>query len=345
MAQGRPFCRLFGTCGGCQYQDIPYAEELRIKRAIVQEVLCGSLGLPPDLVEPVVPSPRVYHYRCRIDLRLLRTRTGEVFLGFSAAQGRRLIPVEACPLALEPISSCIPRLKEEAAARLPPRYRNANIVVKCGDDGRVLWGGIGRRSLRLRPEDYLFTDVFGRRVFFDLESFFQANLSILPRLVETLRGLDVWRGVRTFYDLYGGVGLFSLTLRDRVERVVLVEENPHAVRVAAYSRRRHDIGGWDISSLRVEEFLASGALTGGPATALIDPPRAGLSEEVRNALAGIETLPHLLYLSCEPRGLARDLAAFLRKGWRIRRILPFDFFPRTRHIETLVQLCRREGDA
>ena len=188
-----PRCPLFGQCGGCQYQDLPYDEQLRIKERRVRELFLTAFpGMDPAVFEPMVPSPKQYHYRCRLDMKFLKTRSQECFMGFTpVTHPRGACEAAACPLALEPISDFLPELKRQAMARIPLKYRNANLVVKSGDDGRVCWGGIGRRSLRQDEADYLWTEVEGRRVYFSLDTFFQANLSILPAVMQRIRGLGV----------------------------------------------------------------------------------------------------------------------------------------------------------
>jgi len=158
-----PRCPYFGECGGCQYQDLPYDEELKLKEQMLRDLFEDMEGEIP--FQPIVPSLQDYHYRSRLDMNLLRIKSGEVFLGFAPArQGFKVMEIEACPLAMESLSAFIPRLKQEAIAKLTPKYRVASLVVKTGDDGRVFWGGIGKRSLRMAEEDDLFTELCDRRI-------------------------------------------------------------------------------------------------------------------------------------------------------------------------------------
>ncbi len=334
---GQPVCPLFGTCGGCQYQDIPYQQELRLKQDRLRTLFTGRRECPSKIWDEIVPSPRLYHYRSRLDLKLLKTRSQGLFMGFSPTERYRVVEAAACPLAMEAISDFLPALKQEAGERLPAKYRNANLVIKTGDDGRVFWGGIGRRSLRMRPEDYLWTEVNGRRIFFSLDTFFQANLSILPLVMDRIRGFGFWDRSSVFYDLYGGVGLFGLGLADRAAEVVLVEENPHAVRVAEYNRSFHGFGHFRIIPGRVEDVLGQLDLPRhGRTVGMIDPPRQGLGPAAAPLAEKLKDLKVLMYLSCRPEALLADWDVFHRAGWRAIRIIPFDFFPRTRHLETLL---------
>ena len=201
----QPVCPVFGQCGGCRYQDIPYVEELKIKNEEIKNIFCARFDLPDGIFENICPSPNIYHYRHRLDLKLQRTRREEILMGFSSEKFKYTVPVEACPIAMKSISDFLPELKKQAVERLPEKYSVANLVVRTGDDGRVLWGGIGKRSLRLRAEDYLWTEVDGRKIFYSLETFFQANLSILPAIMAKIKSFALWDRATTFFDFYGGV--------------------------------------------------------------------------------------------------------------------------------------------
>lgn len=332
-----PLCAVFGECGGCAYQDIPYASELEIKTRRLRELL-GKAGVEAPRFEAIVPSPKHYHYRQRLDLTLKRSQ-GAILFGFQSPITKRMVAIETCPIAMEAVAEFIPTLREQACAKLPPKYRTANLVVRTGDDGRVLWGGIGRHSLVMREKDYFWTEIEGRKIYYSLENFFQANLSILPEVIRKIRSLVKFDSETLFFDLYAGVGLFGLCFAEEAGKVVMVEDNPGSVHLARYNIAQRNLKNAEIFSGRMEDRLNCLENSGFKrAVAMIDPPRAGLSPEVSEALSQVKTLEKLLYLSCHPESLARDLKVFLNKGWRIEIIVPFDFFPRTKHLETLAVL-------
>ncbi len=338
----QPLCPVFGECGGCQYQDIPYEEELRLKENQLKKLFTEHLSICDELFESIMPSAQHYHYRDRLDLKLLKTKQGEVSVGFSPEKRFKIVAVDQCPIARREISDFLPELKRQAVIRLPAKYRVANLVVRCGDSHRVHWGGIGRRSLELKPQDYFFTEIRGQKIFYSLDTFFQANLAILPVLMEKIRGLAIWKSKPTFYDLYGGVGLFAIALRDCASRVFLVEESVASIKLAQFNKDYHGFNNFEIISGRVEDHLP-GLLEipeekENQNVAMIDPPRAGLSSTALTTLSSTRNLSAILYLSCHPESLVRDLKIFLQHSWRIQNIWPLDFFPRTKHIETLVVL-------
>jgi tRNA/tmRNA/rRNA uracil-C5-methylase (TrmA/RlmC/RlmD family) len=337
----KPLCPVFGECGGCLYQDIPYARELELKEKKLKLLLSDSIKCEDGIFEPIVASPKPYRYRNRLDLKLQRTKGREIYIGFTPKDRRHgVVPIEDCPIAQDEIAQFIPTLKREAIEKLPNTYRLANLVVRTGDDQRVLWGGIGRRSLELQEEDYLWTEIQGRKIFYSLDTFFQTNLAILPRLFERLRTLDFWNPETCFYDCYGGVGLFGIGLIDKVKKVILVEESAASLKLAKYNVRYHHLQNFEIVPGKVEDGLAGlvELEQGLSSVALIDPPRAGLSKKAINLLTGTKKLNYILYLSCNMEALARDLSAFDKTGWQVNRVMPFDFFPKTKHVETLVLL-------
>ena len=340
--QVKPLCRLFGTCGGCQYQDIPYEEELARKEAILKELLAKECSLSEYVFEPITPSPESYYYRNRLDLTLRKRNNGERQMGFMLPGTQRLQEVAACPIARKEINDFLPTLKEEAVRKLPENYKVANLVIRVGDEGKVFWGGIGRRSLRMKEEDYFWTAVKGRKIFYALDTFFQANLSILEKIVLRIESLIEWKKDTVFLDLYSGVGLFGIALADRAKEVVMIESGCDSVKLAHYNIRHHDLARVRILEGQVEIHLpeALKELDGKPCVALIDPPRGGLAGSAIETLGEAKSLESLFYLSCSPGSLARDLKHLAQVGWKVRKIMPFDFFPRTRHLETLVWLTR-----
>ncbi|HXV27498.1 MAG TPA: hypothetical protein VD913_00890 [bacterium] len=336
-----PKCPIFGICGGCAYQDLPYEEELRIKAEGLRDLFRKELAVGDEIFDDIVASPLPYHYRSRLDLGLLRTKSGEFFMGFMPQNSGRIVPAESCAIAREEISHFLPELKKQAMARLPENYRVANLVVRTGDDGRLFWGGIGRRSLKMQEKDYFWTEVRGKRIFYSLDTFFQANLSILGLLMDQIEEAVKLDSGTVLYDLYSGVGLFGISLAGKVKKVIMIEESEDSTVLAGFNLRYHgQESKIEILTGKVEDYLPllPQPLKGEKAVAVIDPPRKGLHAAALKALAAFPGT--LLYLSCYPPSLVRDLKEMTREGRRIEKVIPFDFFPKTPHLETLVKLSR-----
>ena len=335
-----PVCSVFNDCRGCSYQHIPYEEELLVKEKELKDIINEQLEVDQKCFEPIVPSPKPYHYRNRLDLKLLKTKNKEIFIGFTPKSRHGIIPIEACYIAREEISSFIPELKKQAIDKLPEKYRLANLVVRTGEDGRVFWGGIGKRSLLQEECDFFWVEIEGKKIFYSLDTFFQANISILPSLFQKIRSLGIWGEDVVFYDLYGGVGLFGIGMVDSVNKVVLIEESVPSLRLAKYNVEYHGLKNFNIIEGRVEDHFLDivDQEQNKEQIAMIDAPRAGLSQGALELLVNAKGIGWILYLSCNPKSLARDLRGFVDNNWNIEKIIPFDFFPKTVHLETLALL-------
>ena len=338
MNTAKPLCTYFGACGGCVYQDISYEDELALKEKSLRESL-EVFHLADEIFSPITASPEPYFYRSRLDLSFRRTREGFV-MGFMGEGTRRLVNIDSCAIARSEISAFLPQLRGLAAEKIPARYKSANLVVKTGDDGGVRWGGIGHRSLRMPESDYLWTEIEGKRIFYSLDNFFQANLGILPLLMKDLRTLLGLTPETYFLDLYSGVGLFWVIFAREAKGVWAVEENRAAVRVAEFNRNYHNLSNIILKDGRTEDSLDEilAELNGNPTAAIVDPPRKGLTPLALQKLIQAKALNPLIYISCNKEALVRDLSEFVKGGWQIERVIPYDFFPRTKHLETIVGL-------
>lgn len=348
-----PRCPYFGKCGGCAYQDLEYESELSLKENQLKELFQKELGLSEEVFLPIVPSPTPYFYRSRLDLSFHRHRD-ETVLGFMEEGTHRFVSIDSCAIARPEINTFLPALKRLAQQRLPENYRSANLVIKTDQEGKIRWGGIGRRSLELYESDYLWIQIEGKRIFYSLDSFFQANLGILSRFMKSLRSLLSLTPETCLLDLYAGVGLFGVVFADEVREVWAVEENKDAIRLAEFNRRYHNLSRFFIMQGKIEDLLEEVLrnLEGRPQVAVVDPPRGGLTPRALEELAKAETLSPLIYVSCNPETLVRDLKTFIGippkepdgsasssgRGWKIDRVEPFDFFPRTRHLEVVTRL-------
>lgn len=342
MSLQTPPCPVFGLCGGCSYQHLSYEEELRLKEEELKGKFIAELKLPPTIFGALVASPKHYNYRHRLDIALRKLKTGEKLFGFVSPTTHHTIPIDSCPIAMEAVSDYLPTLKKEAFEKLPQSYRVANLTIKTGDDGKVYWGGIGKKSLQLTENKYFHTVVDGKKIYYSLDTFFQANLSILPLLRQTMMDVALWDKNTLLLDLYGGVGLFSVFFAECVKKVFLVEENVASIRMAEFNKATNQINSMEILSGKVEAKLEE-IREQHPTDdlfALVDPPRYGLSDDAKNLLHKQANIKELLYLSCGPDSLLRDLKFFTAKGWNIKKIVPLDFFPRTKHLEVLTKLVR-----
>ncbi|MCX8091486.1 MAG: class I SAM-dependent RNA methyltransferase [Verrucomicrobiae bacterium] len=316
-----PACRHFGACGGCQYQHLAYAAQLRIKRKQVADLFERIGGLRADVIGPVVACPQPYGYRNRIMVRSQWNKPEQrLNIGFLRWDCGLVEDIEECKIA-------DPLLNEQlrgVRARPPPR------------------GGL-KVVLRVQPEGWAVPP----------DSFFQTNSVMLPKLVEVvgefLRGAVAagraaspdarWQLV----DLYCGGGFFALELAGAVDRYVGVEYDQRAIRAARQNAvARGRLNGEFIAG-RVEEVLPELARRFDPrrTTVLLDPPRKGCAPEAVRLLRQVRPA-QVIYVSCHPATMARDLNVLCADGvFEAVSVVPLDMFPQTQHIECVADLRLR----
>jgi 23S rRNA (uracil1939-C5)-methyltransferase len=357
-------CPLFDRCGGCAYQSYDYAGQLALKEAVLRETLTrGRVEWAAPIV--VHSSPEV-GWRTRASLHVHYAADG-LRLGLHEEGSHRVTDLDAC-LQLSPAMNGAQRALAAALARRPDWARHVRDVdlAEAPDGGQLVasietdleppaaaalgrladevpaltglgvMAGTGRaqRFMPLRGEPWIDATVQGLRLRAHVRSFFQGNRFLLDDLVAAVTGLTPAGG--SVLDLYAGVGLFALPLAGRAERVRGIEIDAGAVGDAERNIEHAGLG-----NVRVERGDVAAALRGMEAGAeervVLDPPRAGAGPEVVRAIAQRNPLS-IVYVSCDPATLARDLRLFAVEGYVPSAVELFDLFPDTFHLETVVAL-------
>ena len=310
-----PACPLAGTCGGCDWMHIAYEEQLRLKVGIVREALRRTGGIEIDAVAAgnlrVEPSPP---FASRNRAQVHRDQAGR--LGYMAAGSERVVPAGRCPIVVPPI---------EAVLR-------GELPAPEGLDRFTVWSDGADFAAEGRDDDRdLTVNVHGRQILFSVGCFFQSNLAVLEELVPwAVEGAGSGRAA----DLYSGVGLFASFLSAQGANVTCVESSTLSL---GYARRNVPGTEHEFHPMSVESWIVSGAARGPFDTVVADPPRPGLSPEVRAWLCA-HPPRRLVYVSCNPVTLARDLGAFIAGGFALEDLRLFDFYPQTSHIEAVARL-------
>ncbi len=330
-----PPCAVFGRCGGCQYQQLAYPEQLAWKSRQVAELLEHMAGVAFP-VDPTVPSPKPYAYRSKITPHFHTPQGTDFPIGF-LRQGTRfdVVDVPRCEIATEAINRRLAEVREEvrrkAAAGGYARgatllFREAGGAVTTDFDAAVteevpLEGG----ALRLK---------------FLARDFFQNNPFLLPAFVAHVAAEAAGAGARFLVDAYCGSGLFALGAARRFERVAGVEISESSVVAARANAAATGIGNASFLAGSAETLFAGLDFPAGETAVVIDPPRRGCDAPfLRQLLAfGPRTV---VYVSCDPATQMRDLREFLGAGYRLTRVRPFDLFPQTRHLECVATLVRQ----
>ncbi len=327
-----PPCKVAGVCGGCDWQHIEHQEQIRQKVALTEDALrrTGGFSFPGLVMETGKPLG----YRNRVQIH--RDTLGRS--GFLAKSSHDIVPISTCPVAhpaLNTLFQSSPKTPsqttveggQKSLASSRNRFPAWAHSMPAGSDNFLLSGEDGSVELGFSVE------VQGRSIHFDLRCFFQSNLEMLEKLLPfALQGLTG----KSAMDLYCGIGLFGAFLKDHFDTILAVEENPIAL---SYARR--NIGGKHVFLQgKLENLILKGQrelVNFHSDVILVDPPRSGLDTAVRNFL--IATRPEkLVYVSCNPVTLARDLKALLAAGFILEDLRLFDFYPQTSHIEAVAKL-------
>jgi 23S rRNA (uracil1939-C5)-methyltransferase len=319
-----PPCRHFGSCGGCDLQHIEDGEQVRLKVEATLETLrrLGRLEPPPALE---VLSADAWGYRLRTQLHCRADAAGHVEVGYHARGSRELVAISECPILapeLEALAVSVPvRLNGP-----PPRRLDLAVGGAGGASSAPVVEGLPHGDVSVAVGPWTFE--------FDARCFFQGHRTLLPALVQAAVGEA--EGGEAF-DLYCGVGLFTVPLAARYERVIGVEGDRIAARYARRNARRNRVSDVTIETRAIESWIDE--LPVDAERVVVDPPRQGLSKRVRAVLAS-RPPRRLTYVSCHPAALARDLRS-LGGQLEVEKLVLADLFPQTGHLEAIVQMVRR----
>lgn len=362
-----PACRHFGACGGCQYQHAGYETQLKLKQTILRETLERGGVHAPDEIAVLAAAP--WGYRNRI--RLAFDAAGNP--GYRGRRSHAVIPVSECPIAA-PLLMKGAQAVAEVARQFAPALRPTEVALFCDAEETSLMASLFiARPAKVRFDEFARSlagripalkgielvvearaegrarqpartlarwgdaSLVYRVAGFDYRvghgAFFQVNRWLLDALVERVtagnHGALAW-------DLFAGVGLFARRLATDFAHVVAVESAP-----AATAALEANLSGTTGTAVRAETvaFLRRHSKGERPDLIVLDPPRTGLGAETTALLAAAQA-PALVYVSCDPATLARDLRALIASGYAIASVTLADLFPQTFHLETVVHLRR-----
>jgi 23S rRNA (uracil1939-C5)-methyltransferase len=358
-----PPCPYVAQCGGCPWQHLRYEAQLSAKQKSVEDAL-GRIGkLEGFELRPIIPSPFTYNYRRRIRLQ----RNASKRLGFFSSLSHHLIEIDSCLIADEKLNGLLRPLRgwsEELVTdvehlelvtgdepnqivvvgqsaggfisrdssiceRLLKDNQMINGVILRGAEWRRTWG---EAAISVLPEEGLCVRV-------DADVFSQVNSQGNRRLLKELLAAAEFRNHDRVLELYSGAGNFTLAIAKRVGAVVAVESYRPAIESGKHSAQSNRIANihWICSPVpaalaqlkkRRERF----------SQIVLDPPRTG-AKNIALDLASFKA-EKILYISCNPTTLARDLAALTQQGYSLRTVQPVDLFPQTFHVEAIATLMR-----
>ena len=325
-------CAYFGACTGCQWQHIRYERQLEMKREIVVDALARVGGLDGLDVGPTVPSPEQLGYRNHARFTVSRPASGDVEgrLGYVHRELRRHVDVEECLIMAPWINSALAALQGHAAetTQLSLRYG-----VNTGS--WMLQPAFHEAGVPMASGQKHYTEELGGHTFrVASPSFFQVNTRQAERVATMVVDALALSGTETVVDAYAGVGTFAVLIAGRARRVVAVEESASAMADARVNAE--GIANVELRQAKTEDVLMELAESGIDAV-ILDPPRAGCAPGTLDALVA-RPPRRIVYVSCDPETLARDLAVLAAGPFRVESVVPVDMFPQTHHVECVATL-------
>ena len=379
---GVAVCPYAKKCGGCDYQGIPYAEQLA-KKQKTERILLDRFAK----VEPILGAAHPEHYRNKVHGIFGYDKKGNVFTGIYEEKSHRIVPVPSCMIEDEKANDILRTLCELAKSfkiriydedrgtgmlrhalirvgrntgeimvvlvvtdpvfpsknnftkelrRRHPEITTVVLNINNRDTSMVL----GERNIVLYGKGYIEDVLCGLRFRISPSSFYQIN----PEQTEVLYGKAMefagLTGKERVIDAYCGIGTIGMCAAPKAGEVIGVELNRDAVRDAIANAKANGIRNIRFVGEDAGAFMTRMAADGETADVVfMDPPRSGSTPEFITAVNTLKPVK-VVYVSCDPETLARDLALFVKKGWKVERIQPVEMFPYTKHIETVVQLSK-----
>lgn len=370
-------CPYYKRCGGCDFQHIEYREQCRLKEQILAELLTGSASEAvknsTSLIKEIIASPKSYNYRQRTRLKI----DGSGNPGFNQFRSHTIVPVEHCPLALDSINQCLSLLiikddfKKLAAvsnemeilldplaetvclifhldrqARPTDRNRARSLCQNIDNLGRIFFSA---EQFALEGPYGSEEDQKNRRIgmqfpgqppltmFWEVQGFSQVNPIQNINLINLVVRLSEVCSTDRILDLYCGMGNFALPLARHGAEVHGIEAQGSAIRSAKFNGEHNKITTISFEKNDVAAGCRSLIHEGKTFDTIIcDPPRRGMAELIPLVTKLAEN--KIIYISCDPATLCRDLDDLTRDGFRIKMLQPIDMFPQTHHLETVVLL-------
>lgn len=371
-----PPCEVFGSCGGCHLQHVPYDLQVTQKHEIFTGLMGRIARVDADRIQPVVPSPDPFGYRSRIQLKV-RYAAGQIHIGFYRASSHFVVGVpQHCCISAPAVNSVLGEI-QSFMELFPEPDRIPQIDIATGVDAGsiVIFHYIGSHSddmCRFISENQHMLGTAtglwlqsGRKntlipiagagaltyrvpaggeeacrmleLKFSSGGFSQVNYRQNETLVNTVLEWAALNGTERVLDLYCGNGNISLPLALNAGQVVGIEEYAPSLTDAAENCRLHGIGNCEFSCSDVTRWLEK-ALASRERfdVVVLDPPRAGAKEAIP-LIARLRPRA-ILYISCDPATLARDVATLMKHGFDCAKSRPIDMFPQTYHLESITLL-------
>lgn len=343
----QPPCPYYYECGGCTIMDINYQQQLKLKENLIKNAIKKTCKIDLDQIE-IIPS-RQLHYRNKIRLQV--DKNGN--LAYNKTSSNDLVAIEDCLLANEHIRKNLPQIQKisqeinkkfgriikEISIRSNGEKILLNIYTK---DEKTLYNYlkdnvkdfninlINKKFTLTIGDDYLIHRVKDKKFKISKDDFFQVNDSQIENLYS--EASQFLEKDKKLLDLFCGSGISSMALTN--DHIVGIEINKSAIKDAIENAKANGLKDYKFIAKNAnyidQKFIEKEKI----GTVAIDPPRAGLDKEIIKTLAKTQ-IANIIYISCNPQTLARDIKRFMEKGYELKKIKAVDMFAQSMHVETI----------
>jgi tRNA/tmRNA/rRNA uracil-C5-methylase (TrmA/RlmC/RlmD family) len=345
-----PPCPHFGQCGGCQLQQLDYPRQVEAKRQILEEIFFHRFPHTRGLAIVMRASSQPFGYRSRARVQL-RGCGARATVGFFRCGSHAVEDIEECPLFRPSLNEALRSLRQyKLKVDADPKPQEMDMACSEEEDtwATTRVGGGDREGLALFPGSGMKEDVILRRRVGEFvyrvtaSVFFQVNDFIAPELAALVGNLAKDAGRDSALDLFAGAGFFSLPLARLFKKVIAVDNSTSACRLCTANASAAALSNVQAVCADVSAWTQSAGSSDMPGFDLVvlDPPRAGAGAGIMERIQ--KWAPNtILYVSCDPQTLSRDIARLSARDYEIDHIEGLDMFPQTYHFETVVRLTRR----
>mgnify|MGYP004571457903 FL=1 len=376
----KKICPVAGKCGGCQWINKEYAEQLKAK-----ETRFRKLMEPYCKPEPIIGMEQPTHYRNKVHAAFGEDRRHNVISGIYEANSHRIVPVDSCLIENKKADEIIVSIRGllrsfkirpynedtgygllrhvlvrvghvsgeimvvlvlgspimpsknnfvKALRKLYPEI--TTVVVNVNDRGTSMV--LGDKEQVLYGKGYIEDELCGRKFRISPKSFYQVNPVQTEKLYNKAMCYAGLTGKEVLVDAYCGTGTIGIIAADKAGKVIGVELNGDAVRDARNNARMNRISNIEFYQNDAGKFLVEMAEQKAEVdVVMMDPPRSGSTEAFLDAVATIKP-KRVVYVSCNPDTLVRDLKYLTKKGYQVKKCVAVDMFPFTESCEAVVQI-------
>ena len=374
-------CPHYKKCGGCQLQNMTYAEQLKHKQVKVIQLL-GKFGR----VKEIIGMQNPLHYRCKVQAAFGKDKSG-IISGVYQSSTHKIVPIDSCKIEDQTADEIVVTIRKLLKSfKLKPfdertmsgflrhvlvrkgyytgqimvvlvtgtpifpsarafvnallqRHPQITTVVQ-NINGKFTSMVLGEKTVTLYGDGYIEDQIADCTFRISPRSFYQVNPVMTTKLYNQAIEYMGLTGTETVIDTYCGTGTIGILAAKKAGQVIGVELNGDAVRDARHNARRNNVQNIRFYTADAGDFMVEMAKAGEKADVVImDPPRAGSDKRFIDSVVTLAP-KRVVYVSCNPETLARDLNYFVRNGYAVRRIQPVDMFPHTDHVETVCLLSK-----